>query len=160
MLPALFRNARPKTALHWFEPVATTTGFFRALASTLTDLRMNTIDTQRLGDAGPAGADLALLVAAYERYLSEAGLADSADIYRTAASVALSSEYRYKGFPLLLLDLAPRTELERAFIAALAEASGPALAVCSPRDEKIAAFLSQALSSPSRADRRCRLNGA
>src|SRR5262245_22240866 len=32
------QECQGKTALHWFEPVATTTGFFRALASTLTDL--------------------------------------------------------------------------------------------------------------------------
>src|SRR6185295_12551560 len=49
-------------------------------------------------------------------------------------------------FPLLLLDVAPRTEIERAFIAALAKAAGPALAVCSPRDEKTVAFISQALN--------------
>ena len=141
------QDCRANAALYWFEPVATTPGFFRALASTLTELRLNDIDAERLVDAGPAGVDLSLLVAAYERYLAGAQLADSAEIYRTAALVALSDEYRYKNFPLLLLDVAPRTEIERAFIAALTNAAGPALAVCSPRDEKTSAFFSEALNS-------------
>ena len=37
-------DCRTGSELKWFEPVAGTPGFFRALASTLTELRMNDVD--------------------------------------------------------------------------------------------------------------------
>src|SRR2546427_602264 len=54
------QDCRTGSGLKWFEPVATTPGFFRALASTLTEIRLNNIDLTILAASGPAGADLAL----------------------------------------------------------------------------------------------------
>jgi len=131
------QDCRTSSGLSWFEPVATTPGFFRALASTLREIRLNNIDIAILAGSGPAGSDLALLVAAYERYLTEAGLADSAEIYRTAATVVRDGRHRFSGFPLLLLDVAPRSEVERAFIQTLAGAATSVLAVIGSRDEPV-----------------------
>jgi ATP-dependent helicase/nuclease subunit B len=125
------------SSLHWFEPVCTTPGFFHALAATLSEIRLNDIDLERLASAGPAGRDLSALAAAYERYLADAGLADSAEIYRTAAEAAQSAEYRFKAAPLLLLDLSPRSVLEQRFVRALAMQSGSLLAVLNSRDEAV-----------------------
>ena len=131
------QDCRTGSGLKWFEPVATTPGFFRALASTLTEIRLNNIDLTILAASGPAGADLALLVTAYERYLSEAGLADSAEIYRTAASVVSDRRHRFNGFPLLLLDVAPRSQVDRAFIETLAATATSVLGVIGSREEPV-----------------------
>src|SRR5215471_3953213 len=130
------QECRSKSGLQWFEPVATAPGFSHALASTLTELRSNNIDVELLRHVGPAGVDLALLATAYEQYLSDAGLADSAEIYRTATLVIGDGQHRFQGFPLLLLDVAPRSEAQRAFVTSLVSRSGAVLAICSPRDER------------------------
>jgi len=141
------QECRSRSHLSWFEPVATAPGFFRALASTLSELRLNNVDVEALGRANPAGRDLVLLISAYEQYLSEAGLADSAQIYRTAASVANDGQHRYRGIPLVLLDIAPRSQAERDFLASLIKQAGPVLAVCGSRDNRSISFFEHAIGS-------------
>src|SRR5262249_3487962 len=134
------QECRTQSSLLWFEPVATTPGFFRALAATLTELRLNNIPIESLRHVRPSGSDLAQLSFSYEQYLAQAGLADSAEIYQTAASAVNEGNYRFQGFPLLLLDVAPRSNLERTFIAALIAGAGSILAVINSRDESTVAF--------------------
>src|SRR5262249_62031781 len=55
------QECRGRSGLQWFEPVATAPGFSHALASTLTELRLNNVDVEVLRRVGPAGIDLALL---------------------------------------------------------------------------------------------------
>jgi hypothetical protein len=141
------QECRAASALQWFEPVATTPGFFRALAATLTELRSNDVDIERLGGSGSAGADLALLVSAYGRYLLDAGLADSVEIFRTAASIVDARDYRFRDVPLILLDLSARSESDRKLISALAAAAGSVLAVCNPRDQKTVSCLEEVLET-------------
>lgn len=141
------QDCRLESALQWFEPVATTPGFFRALASTLAELRSNDADVERLRQSGPAGSDLALLLIAYERYLTEAGLADLAQVYRTAAAVIQDGHYRFHGFPMVLLDVTPRSELQREFIDRLAAQTKVVFAVTSPRDERTVLLLEQMLKA-------------
>jgi ATP-dependent helicase/nuclease subunit B len=131
------QNCRAEASLKWFEPVAGTTGFFRALASTITELRANAVDLERLRPSGPAGSDLAALLISFERYLDESGLADLAQVYRTATQAVRDGGYRFQGFPLLLLDVSPRSCLERQFIQQLAMSLKPVLAVSNVRDERI-----------------------
>src|SRR5262245_20738958 len=52
------QHCRKTAELDWFEPVATTPGFFRALATTITELRLNDVDTQVLAGSGKPGRDL------------------------------------------------------------------------------------------------------
>src|SRR5262249_53216028 len=146
------QECRARSHLKWFEPVATAPGFFRALASTLTELRLNNMDVDVLGRAKPAGVDLALLISAYEQYLSDTGLADSAEIYRTAALVVSDGQHRFRGLPLLLLDLAPRSEVERDFVSSLVRQAGPVFVVCGSRDHESLSFFEQA--SNAKADER------
>jgi RecB family exonuclease len=139
------QTCRNESRLEWFEPVATAPGFFRALASTLTELRLNNIDKAALRRVSAAGSDMALLLSAYEQYLLEAGLADAADIYQTAARVAAEGGHRFERCPLLLLDVAARSQAEGLFVKALSESAPAALAVCNSRDEKTVRLLEQAL---------------
>ena len=143
------QDCRANAGLPWFEPVAATTGFFRALASTLRELRLNDIDLKTLSTVGPAGFDLAQLISAYERHLAETGLADSAEIFRVATEAASDAQNRYQGFPLLLLDIAAPSAAERSFISALLRCAGPSLAVCTPRDEGFIAFIEQSMNTTS-----------
>src|SRR5205823_764926 len=110
-----------------------------------TELRLNNVDIDILRNAGSAGFDLALLTDAYQRYLAEAGLADSAQIFRTAASIVREGQYRFRGFPVVMVDIAARSQLERAFIHSVLVAAGPALIVCTPRDERTVTFLREAM---------------
>ena len=141
------QDCRSGSGLKWFEPVARTPGFFRALASTLTELRLNQVDSTLLAASGPAGHDLALLMSAYERYLDEAGLADSALIYKTAALAVRDPQYRFRNLPLLLLDITPRSECEREFVVALAGMARDTVAALNARDERTVGCLEQALSA-------------
>src|SRR5262249_47001637 len=78
-------RCRARGVLRWFDPVARTPGFFRALAATISELRSNSIDLQQLTGSGAAGADLAELVREYASALNETRVADLALIYRTSS---------------------------------------------------------------------------
>ena len=62
-------SAETDGAYFCFE-VATTPGFFRALASTINELRLNNIDPDSIRTAGPSGQDLANLLQHFGRNLS------------------------------------------------------------------------------------------
>jgi ATP-dependent helicase/nuclease subunit B len=125
---------RTAGTLTWFDPVATTPGFFRALASTITELRLNQIRIDALRGVGPAGDDLAGILEKYATSLEEATVADLAMAYKEAVAVVTSQGFRYRGCPLILLDLVPTTLLEQEMIRALAGAASSVLATAHSRD--------------------------
>ena len=101
------------------DAVARVPSFARTLAATLEELRHAGVDLARLRDLGDAAADLAALAGGYERQLAAAGLADAAELLRTAATAALAGESLPPG-PVLLLDVAVNDDATRALVAALA----------------------------------------
>ena len=105
--------------LTWFDPVATTPGFFRALASTISELRLNDIDPAALRTSGPSGRDLASLLEHFDRNLKESEVADLASAYKIAIAAIAEPGFRFRGRPLLLLDVVPITLLEEQFVRAL-----------------------------------------
>jgi hypothetical protein len=62
--------------LHYFEPVAETPGFPRAVAHTITELRLQGISAGDLASTGAPGVDLALLMNLYLGELEQRSLAD------------------------------------------------------------------------------------
>src|SRR6516164_128515 len=64
--------------LSYLGPVAAFPGFPRALADTFEELRLNGIPLGQLRECGQSGADLALLLGAYEDELAARGFADHA----------------------------------------------------------------------------------
>src|ERR1051325_5740173 len=108
-------ECRKRGELEWFESVARTSGFFRALASTLSELRLNAIEPDQLKQSGASGNDLANLLAEYSRNLAAAGLADAASIYETAIIATNSDEFSLSKLPILLFDVAPASYLEQKF---------------------------------------------
>ena len=110
------RNA---ATLERLDTVSRVPSFARTLAATLEELRHAGVDLARLGDLGAAAADLAALAGSYDRQLAAAGLADAAELLRTAANAAMAGEALPPG-PILLLDVAVTDDATRALVAALA----------------------------------------
>jgi ATP-dependent helicase/nuclease subunit B len=146
-------ECRKRDALDWFDSVAKTPGFFRALASTLSELRINSIKPNQLEQSSPSGGDLANLLREYSENLDHRGLADAASIYATAIDAIRSGEFPPGRRPILFLDVAPNSQLEQEFIVALARESNDVLATAHARDENAIRIYSEALNAaPTRID--------
>ncbi len=122
--------------LGYFRPVADTPGFARALASTLTELRLEGVNSGRLAATGAPGKDLARLLACYQALLETRSLADLAVVFRLAADVAHHSTHRLLGLPALFLDVSVDSASERALVAALAYRSPAVFATALAEDEE------------------------
>jgi RecB family exonuclease len=122
-------------SLKWFEPVARTPGFFHALASTLAELRLNDIGPDALRGRGDAGDDMAALLEQFDRNLKDGEVADLAAAYRIAIEVIHGSRFRFRGCPLVLLDIAPTSHLESEVLRALGEAASDRYATTAVGDQ-------------------------
>jgi CRISPR/Cas system-associated exonuclease Cas4 (RecB family) len=129
-----------ENSLGRFAAVADRPGLPRALLRTVEELRAARIEPARIAQTR---ADLAAVLAAYEEELADARLADRATIFGLARNARDSS---LLGKPLLLLDVAIRTRVERELVAALAERSPNVLALVPAGDERSLANLEKALA--------------
>ena len=133
----------------YFAPVAPTPGFSKALATTLTELRLEKIDPRSLRGSGDAGRDLSALLEAYGEKLDEAGLADLADLLRLASAAAVEGAHRFAGTGVVLLDPPLDSALAREFAAALAAGSPRLLAVTLSGDDRAIAILERIAGAPA-----------
>ncbi len=115
-------------ALPYFAPVAQTPGFARALAKTLTELRLE--------NAAPPG-DLGHLLSLYEQELAARSVADLPLLLRLAAEEAEGalSAHRFTGLPLVLLGLAVESAAHQRLLAALVQRSPNVLATATTGDQ-------------------------
>ncbi len=95
-------------------PIADRPGLPRALARTLTELRLSSVSGERLPDS-----DLAGLLVELSRELDHSRLADRAHLLQAAAEVA-RGHHPLTGKPLLLLDVPVMETLEVELVRALA----------------------------------------
>jgi len=114
--------------LHYFGPVAETPGFPRAVAHTLTELRLQGIAAAELASTGAPGVDLALLMSMYLGELEQRSLADLPLLLKLAVEEVSASNHRLTGLPLLLLDLTIESQSHEKLLAALLERSPSVLA--------------------------------
>jgi ATP-dependent helicase/nuclease subunit B len=133
--------------LGYFGPVADAPGFPRALASTLSELRMEELARDPLAAAGAAGKDLALLLECYEKELGARAIADYALMCRLGAEVAIHSNHRLLGLPLLLLDVIPDSLAERRFLRSVAGRAPSVFATALTQDEDGVARLEELLEA-------------
>ena len=77
--------ARLSNELHYFGPVAQTPGFPRAVAKTISELRLEGVEILDLAATGPPGSDLARLMKRYQSELEERSLADLSMLLSFAA---------------------------------------------------------------------------
>ena len=131
---------RQRKAWRYFTPVAEMPGFPRALARTLTELRMNGVSPAECRKGRSPGVDLAAALTFYSEQLSAFSLADVADLHRLALETAQGGPHRLLGLPLLILDSPVRTEFARKLMAALTEASPAALACTLSHDKESCEF--------------------
>ncbi|MEI9973113.1 MAG: PD-(D/E)XK nuclease family protein [Ignavibacteriota bacterium] len=110
-------QALERGELTYLRPVATFPGFARALTATFEELRLNAVDPERLRTCGESGGDLALLLEAYTRELSERRFADHAARVQLARDAFSASYNTLRPTALVTLDLAPRSSLERELLA-------------------------------------------
>jgi RecB family exonuclease len=142
---AVFRLL-PSGALAHFEPVLNRPGFSRALARTLIELRWNDIAVDELRALGGAGEAIAATLAQFDAELADAKLIDRAGMLKVATRAVLASQPpRFVGLPVLLLDPAVDSALDRDFIAALAARSPSILATIPAGDSPVQMLLEDAL---------------
>lgn len=128
-------SCRLEGSLEYFSRVADTPGFARALASTLTELRLEGVRPEVVEAAGPPGRDLARLLERYERELQEQGLADAATAYSLARE-AVEGGHRLAGLALVLLDLSVTSQAADALLDALVRRAPAVIATEPAGDEE------------------------
>ena len=131
---AAFEAGREAT-LRYFEPVAATPGFPRALARTLQELRLTGIDPARLEGLSGSGADLSDLLARFDASFAAAAAVDRAGLFQAAAT--LLRTHPLPG-PVVLLDVPIDYPAERMLIEA-AVAGAPAVMATVPKGDRRAA---------------------
>lgn len=139
--------ARAAGPLAYFEPVADTPGFARAVSRTMRDIREAAIGAEALDPHGDAGADLARLLRAYEGELWSLGLADRARTLSTAADVARRREHALASRPMMLLDVGLSSRVEEDLVAALAEGDQDVFATAPAHDRSRVERLAEILSA-------------
>lgn len=138
--------AQATQTLRYFSPVAQTPGFARALAKTITELRLQGVSSEQLAVVSAAGRDLAQLLIQYEQQLEERSLADLPLLFRLAADEASRKQHRFTGRPLILLDLTIDSRAQEAFVSAMTE-NAPAVFAAAATDSSALPVLEAILSA-------------
>ncbi|HEX5474151.1 MAG TPA: PD-(D/E)XK nuclease family protein [Vicinamibacterales bacterium] len=107
-------DARRESDLPYFDPVARTPGFPRALARTLQELRLAGVGPASLAQLPLGGRDLAALLERFEEQFAAASAGDRASLFE-AATEALTDPIP----PLLLLDVPFESAIEFEFLRGL-----------------------------------------
>jgi ATP-dependent helicase/nuclease subunit B len=112
-----------------YEVVADAPGFTRAMATVIGELRSARVRSDAIKGVAP---DLAMLVEAYERELTDGGFCDWSAVLQLANdTIRGPNRHRLIGLPTLLLDVAIASEAESDFANALA-AEAPTLMATVP----------------------------
>jgi ATP-dependent helicase/DNAse subunit B len=130
--------------LLYFAPVSQMPGFARALAKTITELRLQNIAPRAVAETGAPGRDLAHLLALYEAELVQRSVADLPLLLRLAAqeveSEAGQSERRFLRLPLVLLGISIESAAHERLLTGIAGRSPKVLATATTDDEAIPAL--------------------
>lgn len=130
-------SAASEQRLAYFAPVAQTPGFARALAKTITELRLESVDAQSLAAVGPPGRDLAHLLNLYQAELDESSMADFPLLLRLATEEVSRAAHRFTHLPLVLLGLPIESSAHERLLAALIDRSPRVLATAITGDDAI-----------------------
>ena len=120
-------EARRVSALRYFEPVASTPGFPRALARTLQELRLAHVEGARLDGLPLGGADLSVLLDRFEEQFAASSATDRARLFAAATDALTSGSSPLGAGALLLLDVPIESAAEFDFVRALIASSGAVL---------------------------------
>jgi RecB family exonuclease len=134
---AAFAAAR-NAALRYFEPVADTPGFPRALARTLEELRLTGVSASAVADVPLSGRDLSGLLDRFEQAFATAGTVDRAELFRVAAALVATQPTQGA---LLLLDVAIEHPAEWALVQACVRRASATVATVPSGDPAAQLFL-------------------
>jgi ATP-dependent helicase/nuclease subunit B len=122
--------------LSYFSPVAETPGFSRAVARTITELRLQGVQARDLAASGAPGADLARLMLLYEQELEQRSIADFPLILQFAREEALRGAHRFCGLPLVMLDVGIESLRHEELLGAIVDKSQAVVATTVSGDER------------------------
>lgn len=129
-------EASCRGVLKYFPPVVGRPGFSRALAATVSELRLKRVEPGAVALLGDAGSDVAELMSAFEEQLAKGRLGDRSRLFQIALeAVDGVGSSSLVGKPTLLLDVALRTESERALIRGLIGRASDAFATVPAGDK-------------------------
>jgi hypothetical protein len=120
--------------LSYFDRVADTPGFPRALARTIGELRAVQASSARVAGSGPAGADLARLFDGSEREFRGAASADRARLFSVAADAFADDAAAWAS--IVLLDVAIDSPAEEQFVHAMTSRASVLLATIPAHDDQ------------------------
>lgn len=129
------RDSRP---LAYFEGVAAMRGFARALARTLSELRLARVAPSSLKKTGAPGEDLARLLARYASELEARSLADLSRVFEMAGE---AKSHRWLGLPVLFLDTPLDSYAHREFFRCVAEQAPAVFAAVSTDVDEVEEIL-------------------
>jgi ATP-dependent helicase/nuclease subunit B len=124
---------RAEKELEYFSAVAGMKGFPRALARTVSELRLARVTPDQIHGRGPAGSDLSRLLARFEAELERMSLADTARVFELASRAAVPP--RWAGLPVAILDVPLRTPAHREFLARVVAHSSKVFAAVREGDD-------------------------
>ena len=160
MVARVVHMLRKDGRIPYFAPVSDMPGFSKALATTLTELRVDGATSGELAAAGEPGKDLSGLLALYESTLNETALADLAMLLHLATTAATEGQHRFAGLPAILVDPALDSSLSRKLVSALVSHSPRVLAATLTGDEKRREILTELLDVAAQdVDRRVSASG-
>jgi ATP-dependent helicase/nuclease subunit B len=133
--------ARHSKKLSYFEPVAQTPGFPRAVAKTIAELRLQNIHPRDLS------ADLNHLMNLYQHELDERSLADLPMLLQLAAEEAACGTHRFLNLPLVLLDIAVESRSHQKLVAEVIGKSPAVLAAAITGDDRAIESLTSLLGT-------------
>ena len=137
-------------ALGYFAPVADRPGFPGALARTLSEVRLAGIGADEVAMLDAIGAPLATMLRQFEAELHDAHLVDRAAMLALAAAIVNADPPPHHAtMPILMLDVAVSSTLERELYAALAARSPTMFATVPEGDATTLAMLTAALGVTS-----------
>jgi ATP-dependent helicase/nuclease subunit B len=127
-------EAMEQGGLKYFLPVASCPGFPRALAATLSELRLAGVGAGPLASLSSAGHDLAELLRRFEEQLAASGSADRAMLFEAALHAAQVGEQ--PPMPVLFLDVPLNSPAESRLAAELVRKAPQALATIPLGDDR------------------------
>jgi ATP-dependent helicase/nuclease subunit B len=136
--------------LAYFAPVSRTPGFPRALARTLSDVRLSGVDPAALAAHPPGGADLAALLRGIEEEFDRAGAVDRASLLATARAAVETRRgdlaARLSTARLLVIDPPANSAAESLWLTSLATSAAETL-ITVPADDAEAVSLAGGLTA-------------
>jgi len=97
-------DAATNRTLRYLEPVRGTPGFASALASTLTELRLNGVTPEQLDSLARSGPDLSDLLERVGALIDDVGGTDRAALFEMATA-RLNQSHEFADLPVVLVDL-------------------------------------------------------